>query len=88
MRETPKLRTRSLTMHSPKMRNRRILVIVAIICVLAFVFAAPIRNVEAPDGCLNCVVHFQRSLSCEFVEVGDYYWDGSLSFGCGGPVIP
>ncbi len=63
------------------MKTRTILIIVAIICVLAFIFAAPIRSAEVPDGCLGCVVHFQRSLSCELVPVGDYYWDGSLSFG-------
>ena len=70
-----------------KMWKRKIVIIV-VVCTLAFVFAVPIRSAESPGAVINpatgssCCIHYRRSLSCLFLGIGDNYWDGTLSLGC------
>src|SRR5436309_4126693 len=70
-----------------KMWKRKIVIIV-VVCTLAFVFAVPIQSAESPGAVVNpatgssCCIHYRRSLSCLFLGIGDNYWDGTLSLGC------
>ncbi len=78
------------------MRKKTALLIVAVICIVGFIFAVSIQ--PAQDSCPfnlpnggTCSIHFARSLSCQLTGgvngIGDYYFDGTLSFGCD-PAIP
>jgi hypothetical protein len=70
------------------MPERTVLIIVAAISVLGFVFAVPIQPAQdpcpfIPPGGGSCFIHFERSLSClgGVNGIGDYF-EGKLSFGC------
>ena len=68
--------------------RRQAVVIIVVVCIVAFVFAVPIQSAESPGAVINpatgssCCIHYQRSLSCQFLGIGVNYWDGTLSFGC------
>ncbi len=70
------------------MKMQTALIIIAVISFSAFFFVAPVQPAESgcpqiilPGG-VNCSVHYAKSFSCEFVGIGDYYWNGALWFGC------
>jgi hypothetical protein len=69
------------------MRKKIVLIIVVVIIVLIFV--VPIQPAQDPcpvnlPGHGSCFIHFERSLSClgGVNGIGDYYFEGQLSFGC------
>lgn len=60
-----------------------------LVLVVAFVFGAPVVSESSPggvaylgDGAGNRYVHYQASISCQLVGVGDMYWQGGLYVEC------
>jgi len=74
------------------LKHRSIVALVAIAVILAFLLL-PIQNamtegaVSTPSGHIG-YVRYERSLSCQMIPIGDYYWDHELIIGCTGPQIP
>ena len=64
---------------------RTIIVLAAVLVVLVLIL--PIQYTETIDGCLNCYVHYFRSLSCAVVGLGFGVWNYGLT-DCRGPVVP
>lgn len=58
-----------------------------LVLVVAFVFGAPVVNESSPGGVAYLgdgggYIHYQASISCLLVGVGDMYWQGGLYAGC------
>ncbi len=67
-----------------KRTSKLALALVIMSCVLIF-FLVPVQGEVSYGGCVNCSQHYARSLSCQVVFIGVYYFDNKLSFGCDGP---
>ena len=69
-------------------RKRKIALVVGLVMIAAFVFGAPVSDATTLGGVAfsgaqaSGYIHFQNSLSCKFSDLGDMYWQGSVSFGC------
>jgi hypothetical protein len=67
-----------------KRASKLALALVVLSCVLV-VFLLPVQGGVNYGGCSNCSQHYERSLSCQVIPIGVYYFDGKLSVGCSGP---
>ncbi len=66
--------------------------LIAIVAALIF-FLVPMEGAVARGGVNaqsgpNYYIKYERSLSCQFLGIGIFYWDESFALGCAGPTIP
>ncbi|MDG7013240.1 MAG: hypothetical protein JRN46_03295 [Nitrososphaerota archaeon] len=70
-------------------RRQKVVLGFGLVLVVAFVFGAPVVNESSPggvaylgDGAGSGYIHYQASIGCLLIGVGDMYWQGGLHAGC------
>jgi hypothetical protein len=66
-------------------RTAKLATALAILSLVLVVFLVPVQGEVNYGGCSNCSQHYDRSLSCQVVFIGVYYFDSTLFLGCSGP---
>jgi hypothetical protein len=73
------------------MRKRALLIIIGLVALLAvFIFAVPLESATQPGNICTpqyapCLIHYQKSLSCDLFNFGDMYWQGQMYLVCAPP---
>lgn len=73
------------------MRTRTIVALAGVF-ILVIVFFLPVQSADVEGGVYTLngsvgYVHYERSLSCQLIPIGIYYWNNQFTLGCTGPII-
>lgn len=75
-------------------KKQKAVLAVGLVFAMTFIFGVPLWSATSPGGVAvlgapsSGHIRYSQSVSCLAGGViGDYYWQGSLYFGCG-PIVP
>jgi hypothetical protein len=66
-------------------RAAKVALALVVLSLVLVVFLVPVQGAVTCGGRSDCSQHYERSLSCQAVFIGVYYFDNNLFLGCSGP---